>query len=232
MSDAAFSAARRRHRSTGAPSDEAVVLKGRLRAGQLSESRLQLAAFVGHEPARWAVDGRAPATPDLPEQVPYGLVPWGKAAVIRAGLVGARLVAPLLDEAPPGLGKAVSQEAQAWLEDRWETLYFRALARSLFHPKPEAFVRPDAFAAEQALVAAGAAVHALATVHAAGNAACALARTREALVFVSRQRSGRQGRRSHSRRVLGEVRHALRQDLTAWALAPGPLEVGVGDRAP
>jgi hypothetical protein len=64
MSDQRLRELERRFRATGAPEDEAPLLQERLRRGDLSAARLELAAYLGHEGAALAckAEGIAPPT--------------------------------------------------------------------------------------------------------------------------------------------------------------------------
>lgn len=60
MSDTDLRELERRFRATGAVEDEATWLRGRLKAGGLSQQSLDLAAYLGHEGARAALGASAP----------------------------------------------------------------------------------------------------------------------------------------------------------------------------
>ncbi|MCW8137454.1 MAG: hypothetical protein KIT58_00945 [Planctomycetota bacterium] len=69
MSDQKLRELERRWRETGSPDDKAAYLLERVRVGDLTQERLELAAYCGHEGARRAV-GLEPTT----ESGPFG--PW------------------------------------------------------------------------------------------------------------------------------------------------------------
>jgi len=60
MSDNELQAARRRYEATGQVEDEAALLAARLRAGELSQARLALAAGLGHPAARRVAEDTEP----------------------------------------------------------------------------------------------------------------------------------------------------------------------------
>ncbi len=73
---------------------EARLLVERVRVGDLTEERLRLAAYLGHEPARLALGREAPAAEAGPAAgLILGLKPYGPPAFIRAAVAVARLVA-------------------------------------------------------------------------------------------------------------------------------------------
>lgn len=83
MSDARLRELERRWRETGASEDEASCLRERLRAGQLTPERLELAARCAHPAARLV------AGPELPllEDLVAGLPAWGPEPAAIACLV-------------------------------------------------------------------------------------------------------------------------------------------------
>jgi hypothetical protein len=64
MADDSLRALERRFRETGAASEEAAWLRERVRAGSLAADHLELAAYLGHEPARLAGASARPPTWD------------------------------------------------------------------------------------------------------------------------------------------------------------------------
>ncbi len=86
MSDAVLRDLERRWRQTRSVDDEAAYLLRRVRAGDLSQPRLDLAAYCGH-PA-FAAAGKQ--GPDRAEAFLVGLVPWGREACVRAGVAAFR----------------------------------------------------------------------------------------------------------------------------------------------
>lgn len=76
----------RRWRASGDPADEARLLAERLRLGELTRERLELAAFVGHIGARTALGDGAPAGRVPLRRWVAALDEAGRVAVIRTGL--------------------------------------------------------------------------------------------------------------------------------------------------
>lgn len=98
---------------------EPALLLERVRQGLLDPARLELAAYLGHPPARQALLERAPeASGDLEAWV-RGLADWGPGAWVRAAVAAARLVLPSWEQR--GLEDTSPQEAlaaaQAWLRE-------------------------------------------------------------------------------------------------------------------
>jgi hypothetical protein len=87
MSDAKLRELERRWKETGTVEDEAAYLLERVRVGDLSRERLELAAYCGHEGARRATGPVAHASGDL-ETTARGIGFWGRVPV----LVGVREV--------------------------------------------------------------------------------------------------------------------------------------------
>ena len=101
MSDQRLRELERLWRESGSPEAEADVLRERARAGMLSEDRLRLAAFLGHEAARLAAQD--PPTPPEPAEERWFL--WGQElarldeqATVRCAVAIARHVLPRLAE--------------------------------------------------------------------------------------------------------------------------------------
>lgn len=81
MSDEKLRALESRWRKTGAVEDEAAYLLERVRVGDLTLERLELAAYCGHEGARRAVGGERVSSD---EDWVLGLARWGRNAVLLA----------------------------------------------------------------------------------------------------------------------------------------------------
>jgi hypothetical protein len=96
MADAALRELERRWRESGADEDRARWLAGRARAGELTATRLALAAHAGDVAARLALgpDG-PPVVHDLTAWA-HALAPWGSEALARAALAAARAALPPL----------------------------------------------------------------------------------------------------------------------------------------
>ncbi len=85
----------RRWNETGAAEDEAAYHLERVRAGELDERRLALAAYCGHPAAALASKGDpAPGRPELLQLRVYGLEPWGREVWTRAAVIAAEAVLP------------------------------------------------------------------------------------------------------------------------------------------
>lgn len=91
MSDAELREQERRWKESNLPADEASYLLARVRAGELSPQRLELAARLDHPAARIALGSMAPALfdPDS-EQDPFE----DDEAAVRAAIAAARFVLP------------------------------------------------------------------------------------------------------------------------------------------
>ena len=94
MTDSHLRELERRFRASASVEDEAAWLRARVQAGELSQERLELAAYLGHPAA-----GAPPGNPDLtwtPEnQAPTwrwaeGLARWGVEAQTRAAVAATR----------------------------------------------------------------------------------------------------------------------------------------------
>lgn len=105
MSDQRLRELERRWRETGVASDEATLLRERVRVGDLDEDRLRLAAYCGSQGAIEALEGRA-LTPPLSDW-PGQLSQWGEEVCLRA-LLG--LLRPLLTS------EATRQQVAIWVE--------------------------------------------------------------------------------------------------------------------
>lgn len=86
MSDAVLRDLERRWRQTRSVDDEAAYLLRRVRAGELCQQRLELAAYCGHP----AFAPAAAVGPDVAEAFLVGLAPWGREACVRAGVAAFR----------------------------------------------------------------------------------------------------------------------------------------------
>ena len=95
----------RRFRQTGSPDDEAAWLLERVRVGDLTQERLELAAYCGHEGARRAVGQCGPEGALAWAQ---GLARWGRAPCSAAALACARDVCSYWES---GLGSSLPLDA-------------------------------------------------------------------------------------------------------------------------
>ena len=80
MSDEKLRAAERRWKESGAAEDEAAFLLERVRVGDLTQERLELAAYCGHEGAALAAPGIGESDP---AQWAEGLVGFGTPVCVR-----------------------------------------------------------------------------------------------------------------------------------------------------
>ena len=83
MADAKLRDLERRWKETGSPDDEAAYLLERVRVGDLSRERLELAAYCGHEGSRRAV-GSDQVPPVDSTAFIAGLGRWGSHEIVRA----------------------------------------------------------------------------------------------------------------------------------------------------
>jgi hypothetical protein len=121
MSDTKLRDLERRWRETGAVGDEAAYLLERVRVGDLSRQRLELAAYCGHDPLAL---NRSLAWPP-PSLLPWvrGLVPWGRGVWVVAALTAARVAVRQRGwELPESLAAA-----QEWLDEPSADRAWRAL---------------------------------------------------------------------------------------------------------
>jgi hypothetical protein len=102
VSDERLRQLERRFRETGTDEDGAAWLGARLRAGELSEDQLRLAAHLGHGPARMAIG--AEEAPPSGWPLLRGLQAFGWEAQVRACLAAARLLQPIWERQHPGDG--------------------------------------------------------------------------------------------------------------------------------
>jgi hypothetical protein len=91
MSDTKLRALERRWKETGTAADEATYLLERVRVGDLTQERLELAAYCGHAAARRAAGSTAPA-PSAKAGL-TGLLAGDPEVSVRAALAGVALLA-------------------------------------------------------------------------------------------------------------------------------------------
>lgn len=118
MTDLSLREFERRWDETGSPEDEARYFRERLRAGTLTESQLELAAYCGHSAARLAMGDGTPSPPRSLEELNAGLAKWGDAWMVRAAIAAARYALPFFERLEPNdrrCANAVSA-ASAWCE--------------------------------------------------------------------------------------------------------------------
>jgi len=102
MSDSRLRDLERGWRRTGSLRDEAAYLQEQLRAGELERTRLELAAYCGHEPAQLALAAEAPTELELDAWI-AGLQPQGGVeALRRAALAAAEFVLQHWCDPPEG----------------------------------------------------------------------------------------------------------------------------------
>ena len=116
MTDQALRELERGWRQSGSPEDEALLLRERLRVGELSARRAELASYLGYPAAREAAAVEAPE--DFAAWL-GGLEAWEGDPRTRAALAIARAVLPLFDAA--GLTPEFALRPRRALEalERW-----------------------------------------------------------------------------------------------------------------
>lgn len=141
MADETLRLLEQRFRASGTPADEAAWLHARLRAGKLQRDRARLAALLGHDPARQALDDaslgppRYPSPEDAPDDPQLvgrfaaailgraDAVDWSETTTWKAPVIFARAVELLeeqvLDPAAAGLGARIAADQRCvagWLD--------------------------------------------------------------------------------------------------------------------
>ncbi len=121
MADVDLRELERRFRASGLLEDEAAWLRARVQAGDLEQSRLELAAYCGHEVARLVSTPSAPPV-DLEDWV-RGLGRWGAAPCQLACLQSARLCLPLWEthvaaDMRPGEALALAEDLHVGIGSR------------------------------------------------------------------------------------------------------------------
>lgn len=94
MTDARLRDLERRWKETSAPQDEAVYLLERVRIGDLTQERLELAAYCWHKGARATISA-APPPSDFLKWI-EGFTRWGNRGVAAAALALAQAVLPFI----------------------------------------------------------------------------------------------------------------------------------------
>ncbi len=135
MSDARLRELERRWKETGSPDDEAAYLLERVRVGDLTRERLELAAYCGHEGAR-----KATGAPDpLPEVV---LHEWAKLLPNTNDCIRVSVLAVRLAKEPGPFQVEVDEAltaAESWLlQPCDETMRRVVLASSAFRHRENA----------------------------------------------------------------------------------------------
>jgi len=122
MADQALRTRERRWLGTGSGQDEAALLRARLRLGTIARGRLEVAALLGHAPARHALGAGAPPAPERLEELLRALRGRGLEVELRAAaaVIRWRRTAPRRPKlrAPlPGFERlaAARPELKAWL---------------------------------------------------------------------------------------------------------------------
>ncbi len=117
MSDARLRELERRWKETGSPDDEAAYLLERVRVGDLTRERLELAAYCGHEAAIGSDAQELPPTTSL--DWINGLSDHGHQASCMAALIVVRLATQTYSPAPETLLKAVNA-LESWVKNPTE----------------------------------------------------------------------------------------------------------------
>jgi len=108
MSDERLRELERRWKETGSPEDEAAYLLERVRAGDLSQERLELAAYCGHQAATRALGSSAPRTYQKLELWIRGLARWGVDPALRCSLALCTLLVESLPREQAALEEPLS----------------------------------------------------------------------------------------------------------------------------
>lgn len=118
-----------RRAATGSVEDEARLLVERVRAGELTNEQLALAAYCGHEPARLASSSTAPSSTS--RAWIEGLALFGPDVVATAACALLARGLEALDPELPGLGPARAQLARgrAAPVSLFASVYLQAVAR-------------------------------------------------------------------------------------------------------
>jgi hypothetical protein len=120
LSDERLRDLRRRWEASGQLEDEAAYLRERVRAGELTSDRLELAALCRHLGARAALGGAAPEPPPDDDWLHRSACAWGRSSkpvAVRMALIAAELVLPDFEATRPGEARPrrALKAAQAWL---------------------------------------------------------------------------------------------------------------------
>lgn len=120
MSDERLRNLERRWKETGSVEDEAAFLLERVRAGDLTQERLELAAYCGLEGARAAVPGYSDPWPPVDGQIwawTEGVGAWGDVTLARAGVAALRLAEGFWNRRRPGdpRFRAAVEVAERWI---------------------------------------------------------------------------------------------------------------------
>lgn len=121
MTDARLRDLERRFAESGAATDEVALLVERARLGLLARDRLELAIYLGSQPARDALGGPPTVAPRAPRGGVLGWVfklePWGPFVSLRAAIAACRLLVKDTDT-PPHEGLLLGlQAAEAYAVD-------------------------------------------------------------------------------------------------------------------
>jgi hypothetical protein len=121
VADERWRALERRWQQTGAVADEAALLAERVRAGDLSEARVRLVAWLGHEAAGPGFDTSAlvdaAALRGAERAFWRGVVGFGPETAVRAALALARRSRRQIDEVLQGItakGRRPTESVLAW----------------------------------------------------------------------------------------------------------------------
>lgn len=137
MSDQRSRELERAFRATGSVADEAAWLGARLRAGEVEQTKVELAVFLGSGAARLVIGDRAPIHTRPPRSgvkgfVRKGLAQWGHVVLVRAAIAAARLVVRDDEDLPEAVGRGNLHLAEEYaIEPR------QALMRALVLPLPQ-----------------------------------------------------------------------------------------------
>ena len=156
MSDTRLRELERRWKETGSPDDEAAYLLERVRVGDLTQERLELAAYCGHGGAAAAIHAdRAEASlPTDPTALALSLDRWGSRCLVRALVAVGRACLTVLDDELVGRElDEVLALAEAWTRGAANSDAIRAQVEALgadWDQGIRSTVRPCAWAAREA----------------------------------------------------------------------------------
>lgn len=118
--DSRLQSLHRAWQASGSTADEAAYLLERVRVGDLTNERLELAAYCGHAGAREALGDTVPEVPEDAEAWLCGLIAWGFPTLVRATVIIAEdlLTDPVRGES---LLVGLVDTARKWIECPCET---------------------------------------------------------------------------------------------------------------
>lgn len=128
VSDTSLRELERRFRASNNVEDEITWLRARLRAGDLGQSKLELACYLGSQSASAVLGRQAPKYTKPPKTgvngwVRQGLAVWGPLPLLRAAIAATRMIISDDDDLPETVGRIKVHLAEAYaVEQRPEIL--------------------------------------------------------------------------------------------------------------